>query len=84
MVFALALSAQVDPDYVVPKDNPYTTAADLQRGEQLFRGQCAGCHGPTGEGGKGAILAQPRLRRGPDDESLFRSEERRVGKECRL
>ena len=61
----------VDPEYVIPKDNPHTTPADLKRGEQLFLGQCAGCHGPRGEGGKGAFLAQPRLRRAPDDQSLF-------------
>ncbi len=69
---ALALAAQVDPEYVLPKENPFTSAADLKIGEKLFRGQCGRCHGPKGEGGLGAILAQPRLRRAPDDESLFR------------
>jgi putative heme-binding domain-containing protein len=69
---ALTLAAQVDPEYVPPKDNPFTTPADLKRGEQLFLGQCGRCHGPKGEGGLGAILAQPRLRRAPDEESLFR------------
>ena len=72
---ALTLSAQVDladPDYAIPKENPYTSAADQQRGQQLFRGQCAGCHGPNGEGGRGAILIKPRLRHATDDESLFR------------
>jgi putative heme-binding domain-containing protein len=68
----LSLAAQVDPEYVVPKQNPFTAPADLKRGEQLFLGQCGRCHGPRGEGGFGAILAQPRLRRAPDDESLFR------------
>ena len=68
----LAMAAQVDPEYVIPKENPYTGAADLKRGEQLFLGQCAGCHGPKGEGGKGAVLAQPRLPHAADDESLFR------------
>jgi cytochrome c oxidase cbb3-type subunit III len=75
LVSGLALTGQVelvDPEYVVPKENPYTTPVDLKRGEQLFGGQCAGCHGPKGEGGKGAVLAQPRLRRAPDDETLFR------------
>ena len=66
------LGAQVDPGYVVPQQNPYTTSADLQRCEQLFLGQCGRCHGLKGEGGLGAILAQPRLHRAPDDESLFR------------
>jgi len=70
---ALPLAAQVDPEYIIPKVNPNTSAADLARGEQLFKGQCAGCHGPKGEGGRGAVLAQPRLRRATDDESLFRT-----------
>lgn len=67
------LAAQVDPEYVIPKANPNTSPADVIRGEQLFKGQCAGCHGPKGEGGRGAVLAQPRLRRATDDESLFRT-----------
>ena len=73
LVFSVALSAmaQVDPEYVIPKTNPYATPADLKNGQQLFMGQCARCHGPKGEGGLGAVLAQPRLRRAPDDESLF-------------
>ena len=63
--------AQVDPEYVVPKQNPFTSPSDVQSGQQLFLSQCARCHGPKGEGGLGAVLAQPRLRRAPDDESLF-------------
>ncbi len=63
--------AQVDPEYVVPKKNPFATPADVQNGQNLFMGQCARCHGSKGEGGLGAVLAQPRLRRAPDDESLF-------------
>jgi cytochrome c oxidase cbb3-type subunit III len=66
-----SLGAQVDPGYVIPQQNPYTTPADLQAGEKLFLGQCGRCHGPKGQGGLGAILAQPRLRRAPDDQSLF-------------
>lgn len=73
MLFAaLWATAQVDPEYVIPKQNPYTTPADVQNGQQLFLSQCARCHGPKGEGGLGAVLAQPRLRRAQDDESLFR------------
>jgi len=72
--FALAATAQLvpfDPEYVIPKVNPHTTPADLKNGQQLFMGQCARCHGPKGEGGRGAVLAQPKLRHAPDDESLF-------------
>lgn len=71
--FALAAMAQnTDPEYVIPKENPHASPADLKNGQQLFMGQCARCHGPKGEGGRGAVLTQPRLRRAADDESLFR------------
>jgi putative heme-binding domain-containing protein len=76
--FALTAMAQiaeggrsVDPEYVIPKKNPHTTPADMENGQQLFMGQCARCHGPKGEGGRGAVLAQPQLRHAPNDESLF-------------
>ncbi len=75
LVSAAGMAGQVgltDPEYVIPKANPIASPEDLKRGEQLFMGQCAGCHGPRGEGGKGAVLAQPKLRRAEDDESLFR------------
>ncbi len=42
----------------------------LAEGRQLFLSQCGSCHGPFGNGGKGANLAQPRLRRATDDEAL--------------
>ena len=71
-LISFSLGAQVDPGYVIPQQNPYTTPADFESGQKLFLGQCGRCHGPKGEGGLGAILAQPRLRHAPDDESLFR------------
>lgn len=39
-------------------------------GSVLFQSQCGSCHGPLGNGGKGANLAQPQLRRATDDEAL--------------
>lgn len=42
----------------------------LEEGRQLFESQCGSCHGPLGNGGKGANLAQPQLRRATDDEAL--------------
>ena len=39
-------------------------------GEALFRTHCAPCHGPKGEGGRGADLAVRRLPRAPDDAAL--------------
>jgi cytochrome c oxidase cbb3-type subunit 3 len=55
----------------VPKRNPYTSASDVERGKRLFASNCAVCHGPQGAGGRGANLAQSRLRRATDDTSLF-------------
>jgi cytochrome c oxidase cbb3-type subunit 3 len=46
------------------------TAAELAQGEQLFTRECAVCHGPGGEGGRGPTLAVPRLVRAADWESL--------------
>jgi cytochrome c oxidase cbb3-type subunit 3 len=40
------------------------------RGESLFRIQCAPCHGLQGEGGRGPSLAVSRLARAPDDVAL--------------
>jgi len=69
--FTLAAMAQIDPDFVVAKENPNTSPADLKNGQQLFMAQCARCHGPKGEGGRGAVLTQARLSHAPDDQSLF-------------
>jgi cytochrome c oxidase cbb3-type subunit 3 len=48
------------------------SAAALAGGEQLFTRECAVCHGPGGEGGRGPTLAVPRLVRAADWESLTR------------
>lgn len=59
-----------NPD--LPAKNPYTTAADIAHGKSLYQGRCAGCHGPEGNGGKGANLAVPTLSRAAADPSLYR------------
>jgi hypothetical protein len=41
-LITFSVTAQVDPGYVVPKENPFTTPSDLKRGEQLFLGQAGG------------------------------------------
>jgi putative heme-binding domain-containing protein len=69
LLFAGALMSMADEE--IPKENPYTTESDVARGKQLFNGQCAQCHGPAGEGGRGANLARPQLPRAADDASLF-------------
>ncbi len=45
--------------------------AEMEQGKRLYESQCGSCHGPFGNGGKGANLAQPRLRRASDDQALF-------------
>jgi len=49
-----------------------TSPADLERGEKLYKGSCLFCHGPAGEGGKGANLARAKLTRAANDEELVK------------
>jgi putative heme-binding domain-containing protein len=58
----------------LPKIEPLSSASeeDLARGKRLYQGQCAQCHGPQGNGGTGANLAQPKLIRAATDEALVR------------
>ena len=55
-----------------PTARPKVTAQEIARGKTLFEAQCAYCHGADGDGGRGANLARPTLRRAPTDEALFR------------
>lgn len=48
------------------------TADDLKKGQQIFTGQCALCHGIAGTGGRGPALNLARLRRASEDSALFR------------
>src|SRR5215831_21108778 len=48
------------------------SASDLARGRKLFEVHCALCHGPKGEGGRGPLLAQAKLRRATDDTALVK------------
>jgi putative heme-binding domain-containing protein len=48
------------------------SADDLARGERLFLVDCAGCHGPRGEGERGPPLAVPRLSRSKDTPTLVK------------
>lgn len=43
---------------------------DLAAGERLYRTQCGYCHGPRGEGGRGAILARPHLPHAPNPTAM--------------
>jgi putative heme-binding domain-containing protein len=66
---AILLFQQIVPTDI-PDTNPHTTPADVAMGKKLYAGRCAGCHGPTGDGGKGANLGQAILPRAADDRSL--------------
>ena len=41
-------------------------------GKRLYLGRCGGCHGPTGDGGKGANLAVAVLPRAASERALYR------------
>lgn len=45
---------------------------DLARGKKLYLGSCTYCHGPTGDGGKGADLSRQQLVRAKTDGDLAR------------
>lgn len=60
------------PDMPTVDKNPYTSEDDMAQGRRLYAGRCAGCHGPNGDGGKGANLAIPSLSRGATDLALYR------------
>jgi cytochrome c oxidase cbb3-type subunit III len=59
-------------DLPVDGRNPWTSPADIDLGKKMYAGRCAGCHGPAGDGGKGANLAIPSLTRGQTDTALYR------------
>ena len=69
LLLMLSLWAQTDAD--IADKNPYTSQNDVQRGKRLFGINCAPCHGPEGNGGRGANLARPKLPRATDDKALF-------------
>jgi cytochrome c oxidase cbb3-type subunit 3 len=49
-----------------------TGRADLASGQKLFQNNCALCHGPKGEGGRGPMLTRAKLSRAPDDAALVK------------
>ncbi len=53
-----------------PADPLPTSPSDIEQGGKLYRGSCGYCHGPQGDGGKGADLAKPKLERATTDEQL--------------
>ena len=61
--FCLVLAAFAqDKENVALPSSP----EDLARGKKLYLGSCTYCHGPTGDGGKGADLSRLDGRPPPD------------------
>lgn len=71
VLLAIPLAAQHGSSTTV---NPYTKPDDIARGADLYLKQCAGCHGPTGQGtGAGPALNSGTFRHGGSDEALFQT-----------
>jgi cytochrome c oxidase cbb3-type subunit 3 len=64
---AAALAAGTDTKVKLPAGRN-----DLLRGRKLFQVQCALCHGPNGEGGRGPMLTHAKLSHAPDDAALLK------------
>ena len=67
-MFFLCLAAFAQDTEVRLPNSP----GDLARGKKLFMGSCTYCHGPTGDGGKGADLSRQDLVRAKSDGDLAR------------
>lgn len=61
---AMLISAAVPAGAGEPGGAPRTTAAGLARGAELFRAECAGCHGLEGDGNG---VADPEMQPRPRD-----------------
>jgi putative heme-binding domain-containing protein len=73
MVVLLALGALAVPAQEKREEVKLPTSAeDIETGRKLYMGGCTYCHGPTGDGGKGADLARPELPRAKTDVDLVR------------
>jgi mono/diheme cytochrome c family protein len=71
--FNLLELARTPNPYAVIR-NPYNSIADVAAGSELFRSQCATCHGPEGSGGAGGPNLQRRqMVNGSSDWALFRT-----------
>ncbi|MEZ5402345.1 MAG: c-type cytochrome [Bryobacteraceae bacterium] len=64
-LIAAALACPAADTVVLP-----TSPDAIAQGKSLYLGGCTYCHGPTGDGGKGANLALPELSRARTDEDL--------------
>ena len=51
--------------------DPFTSAADVEAGQEAFRSRCASCHGFDGSGNRGPDLTTGIFRHGSSDRALF-------------
>jgi putative heme-binding domain-containing protein len=79
VLLLFAAGAAFAAEEAVKKIELPTAPNDLARGEALFQGHCALCHGTKGDGGRGPVLAQPRLKRAADDTALVKVIEDGIG-----
>jgi cytochrome c oxidase cbb3-type subunit III len=66
--FALLILAVL----LFPQTQRTSLANQPAQGERLFQSQCAGCHGPKGEGGSGPTLATPTLTQATTEQLLIK------------
>ncbi|MBL8222595.1 MAG: c-type cytochrome [Bryobacterales bacterium] len=72
LLAALAAAAQ-QPRSDAP-DNPVARDPNaIENGKKTYVGSCAGCHGATGEGGRGPSLRDGRVIRRSSDAQMFRT-----------
>lgn len=70
ILLAALLSAQ---ESTATLENPFTSDADIARGERAFLSQCASCHGRGGRGTSAAPdLSTGQFRRASTDEGLYK------------
>ncbi len=53
--------------------NPFDSSEDAEAGANLFRSNCAGCHGADGTGGTQVGLVHRSFRRGNSDRALYQT-----------
>ncbi|HZO54667.1 MAG TPA: c-type cytochrome [Bryobacteraceae bacterium] len=69
---ALALPAQhEDKSEKKPKNPAIGNPEAIAAGQKLFMTSCAGCHGPTGDGGRGPNLRERGAWHSLDDDGMF-------------
>lgn len=81
VVFILLLAAACFParPQVEDRENPFSGNADaVEEGKKTFAGSCGGCHGTTGEGGRGPALRDGKLIRRSNDFQVFTTIKRGV------